>query len=121
MAKFYDISNWQEKPHFQTGGTRNKSVLENPVTGKLYYFKTSLKKEVIDFKYEFWSEILASEIGKELGFSTLEYDIAFYKSEIGCLSESMVDTNVSKLSEGINYLRGYDPNYSPENKESYSQ
>lgn len=121
MAKFYDISNWQEKPHFQTGGTRNKSVLENPDTGKLYYFKTSLKKEVIDFKYEFWSEILASEIGKELGFNTLEYDIAFYKSEIGCLSESMVDTNVSKLSEGINYLRGYDPNYSPENKESYSQ
>jgi hypothetical protein len=121
MAEFYDISNWQEKPHYQTGGTRNKSIFENPDTGELYYFKTSLKKEVIDYKYEFWSEILASEIGKELGFDTLKYDIAYRKDEIGCLSKSMVNTNENKLSEGINYLRGYDPNYNPDNKESYSQ
>jgi hypothetical protein len=120
MAKFYDISNWQEKPHFQTGGTRNKQIIESP-QGKLYYFKTSLKKEIIDYKYEFWSEIIASEIGKELGFNTLKYDIAYNKGEIGCLSKSMVDTNQNKLSEGIKYLRGYDPNYIPDDKNSYSK
>jgi len=121
MAEFYDISNWQKKRLFQTGGTRNKSIFENPNTEELFYFKTSLKKEIIDYKYEFWSEILASEIGNELGFATLKYDIAWYKYEIGCLSKSMVDTNIRKLSEGINYLRGYDPNYNPDNKASYSQ
>jgi len=121
MAKFYDISSWQKKPHFQTGGTRNKAIFENPESGELYYFKTSLKKEVIDYKHEFWSEILASEIGKELGFNTLEYNIAYYNEEIGCLSKSMVNTNENILSEGIKYLRGFDPNYNPENKESYSQ
>jgi hypothetical protein len=121
MAEFYDISKWQEKPHFQTGGTRNKAIFENPDTGELHYFKTSLKKDIIDYKFEFWSEILASEIGRELGFNTLKYDIACHKDEIGCLSKSMVDTNAGKLSEGINYLRGYDPNYNPDDKNSYSQ
>jgi len=121
MAEFYDISDWQEKPHFQTGGTRNKVIVENPDTGELYYFKTSLKKIKIDYKYEFWSEILASEIGNELGFATLKYDIAWHKDEIGCLSQSMINTNKGKLSEGINYLRGYDPNYNPDDKKSHSQ
>jgi hypothetical protein len=53
MAEFYDISTWNEKPWFQTGGTRDKVILENPNTQEIYYFKTSLKKETIDYKYEF--------------------------------------------------------------------
>ncbi|MDR0574740.1 MAG: hypothetical protein LBG96_12045 [Tannerella sp.] len=121
MAEFYDISEWQEKRHLQTGGTRNKAIFENPQTGNLYYFKTSLKKEVIDYKYEFWSEIIASEIGKALGFNVLRYDIACHKGEIGCISKSMIDTNKNKLSEGIDYLVGYDPGYNPDSKGSYSQ
>ncbi len=121
MAYFYNISDWQDKPHFQTGGTRNKSIFEDPKGGGLFYFKTSLKKNNMDYKHEFWSEILASEIGRELGFNTLEYNIAWHKNEIGCLSKSMVDIDNNKLSEGINYLRGYNPNYKPEDKESYSE
>ena len=123
MAKFYDISDWQELDFYNTGGTRNKAVFENPNTGELYYFKTSLKKEDRDYKYEFWSEILASEIGEELSFNTLPYDIAYCKNKegegkIGCLSKSMVDTNKEKFSEGINYLRAYDPNYDPKDEKS---
>jgi hypothetical protein len=121
MAKFYDISQWQEKPHFQTGGTRNKCIVEYPDNGNLYYFKTSLYRENGDYKYEFWSEIIASEIGKELGFNTLPYHIAFNGKEIGCISESMINTNKNKLSEIINYLRGYDSNYKPNDKNSYSK
>lgn len=121
MAKFYDISDWFEKPHFQTGGTRDKAIYEHPQTGDLYYFKTSLKKEVIDYRCEFWMEIIASKIGEELGFNTLQYDIACHKGIIGCLSKSMIDTNVNKLSEGVNYLRGFDPNYNPDDKESYAK
>jgi hypothetical protein len=121
MADFYDISEWQDKPHFQTGGTRNKSIFEDPKGGDLFYFKTSLKKNNMDYKHEFWSEILASEIGRELGFNTLEYNIAWHKNEIGCLSKSMVDIDNNELSEGINYLQGYNPNYRPEDKKSYSE
>jgi hypothetical protein len=51
----------------------------------------------------------------------LRYDVAAHKEEIGCLSKSMVDTNENKLSEIVNYLRGYDANYNPDNKGSYSQ
>ena len=43
------------------------------------FFKTSLKKKEKDYTYEFWSEIIASEIGRLLGFDTLVYDVAAKK------------------------------------------
>ena len=121
MAEYYDISNWHEKPWFQTGGTRNKMVVENPATHKVYFFKTSLKKEKKDYKYEFWSEIIASEIGSMYGFDMLRYDVAFTGEEIGCISESMVTEGVNKLTEGISYLTGYETKYNPKLKESKKQ
>lgn len=62
MAEFFDISNWNEKPWFGTKGSRSKSVVENPETGALCYFKTSLFKPDKDYKYEFWSEIIIDNI-----------------------------------------------------------
>jgi hypothetical protein len=53
MIEFYDISDWPEKPHFQTGGTRNKVIVENPGDENLYYFKTSLKRTNDEYKHEF--------------------------------------------------------------------
>ena len=121
MADFYDITNWNEKPWFQTGGTRSKVIIENPENRKIYYFKTSLKKEKIDYKYEFWSEIIASEVGTLLGFDLLRYDIAFNSKEIGCISESMTQEGVNKLTEGVSYLTGYDTTYNPKDKNSKKQ
>ena len=77
MVNYYDISQWEEHLYYGTGGTRDKTVVENPDDGCLYYFKTSLKKKVIDYKYEFWSEIIASEIGDSLEFDILHYDVAW--------------------------------------------
>lgn len=51
MITFFDISTWGEKKHFQTKGTRDKCIVENPENSKLYYFKTSIKKEKKDYKY----------------------------------------------------------------------
>ena len=48
MPDFYNITSWNEKPWYQTGGTRSKVIVENPETGEDYYFKSSLKKEKID-------------------------------------------------------------------------
>jgi len=119
MAEFFDISKWDEKRQFQTGGTRSKCVVEHPDTSDLYFFKTSMLKEKKDYKHEFWSEIIASEVGRALGFNMLVYDIAYKNGEIGCLSKLMIDPNTESLYEGVNYLQGFDPTYIPENKESY--
>jgi len=120
LAKFYNISDWIPHWHFQTGGTRSKLVVAHPETGILYFFKTSLKKSKIDYRHEFWSEIVASEVGQLLGFNTLVYDIAYYKTDIGCLSRSMIESDENELLEGIRYLTGYDNTYNPYNKSSYS-
>lgn len=90
MADFYDITKWSEKPWYQTTGTRSKVIVENPENHAEYYFKTSLKKELKDYKYEYWSEIIASEVGMLLGFDMLKYDIAFNNGIMGCISKSMV-------------------------------
>jgi hypothetical protein len=115
---FYDISKWQEHPYLQTGGTRNKVVVES-VKGDLYYFKTSLKRINDSYRYEFWSEIIASAIGAELGFNTLHYDIALHGNDVGCLSKSMIDADGEVLSEIVEYLCEFDGTYDPESKESY--
>lgn len=118
MADFYDITTWSEKEWFQTGGTRNKLIVVNPRDHSDYYFKCSLKREVIDYKYEFWSEIIASEIGQFLGFDILKYDIAYNGKEVGCISESMTKESINKLSEGKQYLTAFRPTYNPELKSS---
>lgn len=121
MAEFFDITHWDEKPWYQTGGTRSKVIVENPDNHKDYYFKTSLKKEQKDYKYEFWSEIIASEIGSLLGFNMLKYNIAYKSGDIGCISESMVTEGQNKLTEGISYLTGFDSSYNPKHKDSKKQ
>jgi hypothetical protein len=96
-------------------------IVENPADHLEYYFKTSLKRERKDYKHEYWSEIIASEIGSLLGFDTLRYDIAFNRGEMGCISQSMVTKGIDKLTEGISYLTGYDTTYNPEEKLSKKQ
>lgn len=119
MAKFYDITEWNEKPFFNTKGTRNKCVISDPADDSVYFFKTSMLKEGKDYKPEFWSEIISSEVGRLLGFNVLEYNIAKHGNEIGCISKSM-NTEEECLTEGVSILTGYDNTYDPENKSSYS-
>lgn len=120
MVKYYDISNWEDHPYFGTGGTRDKEVVENPDDGNLYYFKTSLKKQVIDYTYEFWSEIIASEIGKALGLDILHYDVAKRGNKLGCLSKSMIDPQKEALQEGYKWLTGFEEEYDIKDKEAYT-
>ena len=114
MAKLYDISRWSEQPWWNTGGTRNKKVYQNPEDGKIYYFKQSFNKGKRNYKHEFWSEIVASEIGALLGFDLLPYHIAIRKDTIGCISESMIDPASEELVEGGKYLQAFDSTFDPE-------
>lgn len=92
MAKLFIITNeWNEQPWFSTGGTRAKKYLQAP-DGKFYYFKRSQLRPGKDYTFEFWNEILAYELGTMLGFKMLRYDIAVDGDIMGCICQSMIDS-----------------------------
>lgn len=115
MANLFDISDWQEQSWWNTGGTRDKKIYLNPDDGDLYYFKQSFKKGQRDYKYEFWSEIIASEVGQLLGFDILSYHIAIRGDAVGCISKSMINQASEELIEGGKYLQAFDNTFKPEN------
>lgn len=115
MAKLYNISEWNEQSWWNTGGTRDKKIYLNPIDGELYYFKQSFKKGQRDYKHEFWSEIIASEVGALLGFNILPYHIAIRGSVVGCISKSMINQASEELIEGGKYLQAFDNTFNPEN------
>lgn len=125
-ATFTDISNWQRNFHYNTGGTRSKTIVINPDNYEEYFFKGSKETSegVIRYPMEFWSEIVSSKIGQLLGFPMLDYNIAYnekHNQKIGCISKSMILNSENQLSEGIKYLTGYNPSYNPEtDKSSYT-
>ncbi len=114
--------NWQEQSWFSTGGTRAKKYLESP-DHKYYYFKRSHYKlpsnnnTAKDYRYEFWSEIIAYEVRKMLGFDVLKYDLAIDSEIVGCISESMINSEREELIEGIKYLQAFDNSFNPERNE----
>ncbi|MCK6649276.1 MAG: hypothetical protein L6Q66_06455 [Bacteroidia bacterium] len=115
MVKLYDITNWNPQPWYNTGGTRAKKYIQSP-EGKFYYFKQSEKKVTKDYKYEFWSEIIAYKLGTMLGLNILRYDIAIDGNKIGCICESMINRQNEELVEGGKYLNAYDSNFAYEEK-----
>jgi hypothetical protein len=114
MAKLIDISAWPEQPWWNTGGTRNKKVYQCPDDGQLYYFKQSFNKGKRNYRYEFWSEVIASEIGQSVGFDILQYDVAIRKGVVGCISKSMIDPATEELIEGGKYLTAFDNTFQPD-------
>lgn len=117
------IINEEWTPQFwvSTGGTRAKRYLESP-DGRYYYFKRSQYKDATatkpgkDFTYEFWSEVIASEVGQLLGFNVLRYDIAVYGDLMGCISKSMIKPDGEEMVEGVRYLQGFSREYNPDDK-----
>lgn len=115
-VSFFNIQEWNVQPWFNTGGTRDKKYLQAP-DGDFYYFKTSLSKPRKDYKYEFWSEVIASEIGKFYGFNLLTYDVAYDGIRLGCISKSMFTPEEEELEEGGKFLQAFDNTFDPNNKE----
>lgn len=116
-ATFTDISDWQVMNHLQTGGTREKCWVMNLDDNSLYFFKVSHKKEAIDYRTEFWMEIIASKFGQSLGLNMLDYNIAQLGNLLGCLSKKMCSDD-EELVELMRLLTAYDPTYNPALKES---
>ena len=117
MAKLFIITeDWNEQPWFSTGGTRAKKYLQSP-DGSFYYFKRSQLRPGKDYTVEFWNEIIAYELGTMLGFNMLRYDIAIDGEVMGCICQSMIDSEQEELIEGVKYLQAYSPDYDPAKKE----
>ena len=124
IPTFTNLSDWNKKPYQTTGGTRAKKIYINK-NDEEYFFKASRELKDGSFKYptEFWSEIVASKIGQWMGFNVLDYNIAYdiaNKQKVGCLSKSMIEYSENKLSEGIDYLRGFKPKYDPKKEDQYT-
>lgn len=117
--KYFDVSQWGDSSGQSTTGTREKEILINPDSGKICFLKYSMCKKNKDYATEYWSEILAYEIGRYLGFNVLEYDLAEKDGRFGCISENMVDTESEQLIEGHSILTNYDASYNPEDKSMY--
>ena len=117
-ATFTDITDWHKNVHYSTGGTRSKYITLHPETNEEYFFKGSKETPNGEIRYptEFWSEIVSSKIGQYLEFQILDYNIAYDKNhnqKIGCLSKSMIINSQNRLTEGVSYLTGFNPQYIP--------
>ena len=120
MAKYIDISNWKTQVHVHTGGTRDKFIAISPDDDKKYYFKTSINKGFKNYKYEFWSEVIASELGRSLGFNVLIYDVASFNDKIGCLSKSIIEEDKEEHHDGYRYIVQKYPDFSENFKKAHS-
>lgn len=108
MKKIYDITSWEKVTHEHTRGTRDKYIAIEPETGSRYYFKTSINRDKKNYPYEFWSEIIAFQLGDALGFEICPYYLAHDSEKIGCISKSIID-NDEVLFEGVNYISAIEP------------
>jgi len=107
MADFIDITKWNVLEWVTTTGTREKCFIENPANGKLYFFKESIDK----YPDEYWSEIIASKVGRAFGFKVLDYNIALHGKIFGCICESMIDQTMQELEHGINLIKKAIPGF----------
>lgn len=119
-ASYTDITDWAEQQHLGTLGSREKCWVINPKDGRSYFFKRSYKKQVIDYKSEFWMEIIASKIGQMLGLEMVDYNIAKRGEALGCLCCHMCKEGET-LVELTKMFTGYDEDYNPEkDQEAYT-
>lgn len=126
IVTYTDITDWDYLVYQNTTGSRSKKITVHPTTFNEYFFKGSKELPTGEIRYptEFWSEIISSKIGQILGFNTLDYNIGYNANgnqKIGCLSKSMVNYSINKLTEGKVYLTGFKSSYNPEkDKEQYT-
>jgi hypothetical protein len=119
-VEFYDTSHWLEQVWLNSGGTRSKKILLSSEDYSEYYFKRSEWKPATGknpekhYKYEFWSEILAYQIGKSLGLNVLRYDVALNDEELGCLSPKMNETDEEELIEVGRFMTAINTDFFPD-------
>src|SRR5690606_1189048 len=125
-VKFIYTSDWQILRGLSSGGTREKRVLQDD-SGAKWYFKCSERKPGREgqpekyYTYEFWSEIIAYQLGHSLGLDILRYDVGFSAGDIGCISREMDAAADEQLVEVGRYMTTYNPAFDPDNTKARKQ
>lgn len=119
--KITDVTLWKKEIHKHTSGRRTKYIFYSPKPkSEKYYFKMSLRESKRDYKFEFWSEIIASKVGRSLGFNVVDYNIAYNRTEIGCMSQSIINNENEDLSEGYGFIVEKFPDFQANFKKTHS-
>lgn len=117
-VRFIDTTNWTEQFWLNSGGTRAKKILLDP-QGDEWFFKCSEKKKEKDgkpakyYRYEFWSEIIAYQLGSAWGLNILRYDPAINNNEIGCISRNMLSDDKEDLVEFGRFMTAISQDFIP--------
>ncbi|MBT9485568.1 HipA domain-containing protein [Sediminibacterium sp.] len=125
-VEFLDVSNWNEQFWLNSGGTRAKKILQDHA-GDLWFFKCSEKKPAKEgkpakyYRYEFWSEVIAYQLGNDWGLNVLRYDPAVFNDEIGCISRSMHKTGDEQLLELGRFMTALSSDFIPDDKKTRNQ
>lgn len=119
-VKHIDVSDWNTRQDVGWKGTRNKDIYEDK-EGTIHYFKFSHER----YPWEFWSEIISSKLGQQLGLDIVDYNVGFRQTEqgfeIGCLSSSMIDLSLGQsLVHGIELLRPFKTDFDEEKGTDHS-
>ncbi len=125
-VKFIDTSDWQILRWLSSGGTREKRILQDNNDSK-WYFKCSERKPGRPgqpekyYKFEFWSEIIAYQLGKSLGLDVLRYDVGYSEGNVGCISPEMDAAVDEQLVEVGRYMTTYHPAFAPDNTKARNE
>lgn len=117
-VRFIDTTGWTEQFWLNSGGTRAKKILLD-LQGDEWFFKCSEKKEEKDgkpakyYRYEFWSEIIAYQLGNAWGLNILRYDPAINNNEIGCISRNMLTDDKEDLVEFGRFMTAISQDFIP--------
>lgn len=123
---FIDASGWNEQFWLNSGGTRAKKILQDD-NGQHWFFKCSEKKEAKAdkpakyYRYEFWSEVMAHQLGKDWGLDILRYDPSVFNGEIGCISKSMHRTGEQQLIEVGRFMTAINTDFIPDDRKTRDQ
>jgi hypothetical protein len=115
---FTDLSDWISKEWERPQkGSSSITIFEKPETSENYFFKESHTR----YELEFWSEIIASKFGQMIGLEVLDYNIGYYKGNLGCLSKSMVNPDVGQvLYHGVEILNDHIETFEMSDKPFFS-
>jgi len=120
ITKIYDITEWDGQEYTTTLGTRMKMVYKRP-DGRNYFFKESYK----NYPWEFWSEVIASKVGKAIGARVVDYNVAFISNanegyKAGCICEFVQDNANEELIHGLELLLIVKPEFDKEKGKDHS-
>lgn len=114
MMNILDVSQWEADDKHQISGTRAKYWLEEPTSKEHYMFKVAR-----EHTGDAWAEKIAAEVGKLLGFTMMDVEIAMMNNIEGVLSKKFTH-HTEELFEGGDLITSLLPEFDRYQLEGYT-